>query len=66
MEERLEEKNCHIAALERTIADKEEMIKSRDARIIELERKLAAATTGDLSRYPFTMGVAEDDKQPNI
>lgn len=66
MEERLEEKNCHIAALERTIADKEEMIKSRDAHIAELEHQLAAATTGDLSRYPFTIGVAEENKQPNI
>ncbi len=54
------------AALQRTIADKEEIIKARDARIITLERQLAAATTSDLSRYPFTMGAAEDNKQPNI
>ena len=54
------------ASLQRTIADKEEIIKARDARIITLERQLAAATTGDLSRYPFTMGAAEDNKQPNI
>lgn len=50
------------ASLQRTVADKEEIIKARDARIIELERKLAAATTSDLSRYPFTMGAAEDNK----
>lgn len=62
MEERLAEKNARIADLQRTIADKEEIIKARDARIIELERKLAAATTSDLSRYPFTMGAAEDNK----
>lgn len=55
-----------IKELQRTIADKEEIIKARDARIITLERQLAAATTGDLSRYPFTMGAAEDNKQPNI
>lgn len=66
MEERLAEKDAHVAALERTIADKEEIIKARDARIATLERQLAAATTGDLSRYPFTMGAAEDEKQPNI
>jgi DNA-binding MarR family transcriptional regulator len=54
------------AALQRTVADKEEIIKARDAEIIDLKRQLAAATTGDLSRYPFTMGVAEDNKQPNI
>jgi transcriptional regulator with XRE-family HTH domain len=66
MEERLAEKDAHIADLQRTIADKEEIIKARDARIIELERKLAAATTADLSRYPFTIGAAEDNKRPNI
>ena len=66
MAERLAEKSATIAALQRTIADKEEIIKDRDSRIIELERKLAAATTGDLSRYPFTIGAAEDNKQPNI
>ena len=48
-----------IKELQRTIADKEEIIKARDARIIALERQLAAATTGDLSRYPFTVGAAE-------
>ena len=66
MEERLAEKDVRIAELKATIADKEEIIKAREARIIDLERQLAAATTGDLSRYHFTMGVAEDNKQPNI
>jgi hypothetical protein len=60
------EKQSRIADLERTVAANEEIIKARDARIIALERQLAAATTGDLSRYPFTMGAAEDNKQPNI
>ena len=62
MEERLAEKDVRIAELKDTIAAKEEIIKARDARIITLERQLAAATTGDLSRYPFTMGAAEDEK----
>lgn len=52
-----------ISDLERTISDKEEIIKAREARIIELERQLAAETTSDLSRYPFTIGAAEDGKK---
>lgn len=65
-DETIETLKARIVDLQHTIADKEDMIKSRDARIIALERQLAAATTGDLSRYPFTMGAAEDNKQPNI
>ena len=65
-DETIETLKARIVDLQRTIADKEEIIKARDARIVSLERQLAAATTGDLSRYPFTMGAAEDNKQPNI
>lgn len=60
------EKQSRIADLERTVAAKEEIIKAREARIVDLERQLAAAATSDLSRYPFTMGAAEENKQPNI
>ena len=63
MEDRLAEKNTRIADLQRTIADKEELIKARDTEIINLKRQLAAATTSDLSRYPFVIGTAEDNKQ---
>ena len=56
----IETLKARIVDLQRTIADKEDMIKSRDERIIALERQLAAATTSDLSRYPFTIGAAED------
>jgi len=56
----IETLKARIVDLQRTIADKEDMIKSRDERIIALERQLVAATTGDLSRYPFTIGAAED------
>ena len=66
MEERLAEKDVRIAELKDTIAAKEEIIKARDERIIALERQLAAAATSDLSRYPFTIGAAEDNIQPNI
>lgn len=48
-----------IKELQRTIDDKVEIIKARDALIITLERQLAAATTGDISHYPFTVGAAE-------
>ena len=54
--------NDRIADLQRTIADKEEIIKAREARISELERQLAAAATSDLSRYPFTIGAADEPK----
>ena len=65
-DETIETLKARIVDLQRTIDDKVEIIKARDERIINLERQLAAATTGDLSRYPFTMGAAEDNKQPNI
>ena len=59
MAERLAEKNTHIAALERTIKDKE-------ARIVDLERQLAVATTSDITRYPFKVGVAEELEQTKM
>ena len=55
---------ARIVDLERTIADKETIIKAREARIVALERQLAAATTGDLSRYPFTIGAADERTNP--
>ena len=65
-DETIETLKARIVDLQRTIADKEEIIKARDARIISLERQLAAATTGDLSRYPFAFGAAEHKEQPKI
>lgn len=65
-DETIETLKARITDLQRTIADKEEIIKTRDARIIALERQLAAAATSDLSHYPFAIGAAEDNKQPNI
>ena len=66
MTERLAEKSATIAALQHTIADKEEIIKARDARIADLERQLAAARMSDIDNYHFPIGAAEDNKRPNI
>jgi hypothetical protein len=57
---------ARISDLQRTIADKDTIIRDRESRIITLERQLAAATTSDLSRYPFTIGAAEDNKRSTI
>ena len=62
-DETIETLKARIDDLQQTIADKVEIIKDRDARIIDLERKLAAATTDDLSRYPFTIGAAESENE---
>ena len=64
-DETIETLKARIVDLQSIIADKVEIIKVRESRIIELERQLAAATS-DLSRYPFAIGAAEDNKQPNI
>ena len=61
-DETIDSLKSRIADLQRTIADKEVIIKAREARIAELERKLAAAATSDLSRYPFTIGAADNPK----
>lgn len=55
-----------IASLHRELDAKNETITLQRSRIADLERQLAATATGDLSRYPFTIGAAEDNKQPNI
>ena len=65
-DETIDSLKSRIADLQRTIADKEEIIKAREARIITLERQLADAATSDLSRYPFTIGAAEDGKRTKI
>ena len=66
MQERLSEKDARIAELKNTIADKDTIIKDREARIVALERQLAAAATSDLDNYPFTVGVADDGTHPNV
>lgn len=66
MEDRLAEKDARIAELKDTIAAKEEIIKARDARIVDLERQLAVATTSDITRFPFKVGVAEEMEQTKM
>lgn len=65
-DETIDSLKSRIADLQRTIADKEEIIKAREARIVALERQLASASMSDIERYPFTIGTAEDNKQPHI
>ena len=57
---------ARIVDLQRTIDDKVEIIKAREARILELERLIAQSNTDDLSKYPYTIGVAEHSDKPNI
>lgn len=60
MQERLAEKDARIVALERTIADKETIIKDRNARIDALERQLSAVAKTDIDSWPFSVGVADE------
>lgn len=60
------EMEARIADLQHTISDKDTIIRDREARITTLERQLAAAATSDLSRYPFTIGAAEDNKRSTL
>ena len=66
MQERLSEKDARIIELKNTIADKDTIIKDREARIVALERKLSACATSDLDNYPFSVGVADDGTHPNV
>ena len=63
-DETIDSLKSRIADLQRTIADKEEIIKARDARILELERRIAQSNADDLSKYPYTIGVAEERTNP--
>lgn len=62
--ETIENLKDRIADLQRTIADKEEIIKARDARILELERRIAQSNADDLSHYHFPIGAAEERTNP--
>jgi uncharacterized protein involved in exopolysaccharide biosynthesis len=64
LNQQIAEKQSRIDDLERTVADKDEIIRTRDARILELERRLAQSNADDLSKYPYTIGVAEERTNP--
>jgi len=66
LNQQIAEKQSRIDALERTIADKDAIIKARDARILELERRIAQINAEDLSHYHFPIGAAEHSDKPNI
>ena len=64
-DETIDSLKYRIADLQRTIADKEEIIKARDARILELERRIAQINAEDLSHYHFPIGAAEERTNPH-
>lgn len=55
-----------IASLHRELDSKNETITLQRSRIADLERQLAAARMSDIDNYPFTIGAAEEQQQPNI
>jgi hypothetical protein len=55
-----------IASLRRELDAKNETIALQRSRIADLERQLAAARMSDIDNYPFTIGAAEGEIQPNI
>ena len=65
-DETIETLKARIVDLQHTIDDKVDIIKAREARIVDLERKLSAVVTSDLDNYPFSVGVADDGTHPNV
>ncbi len=66
-ERELSDKNARIVELENTIKDKITIIKAREARIVELEQKIAKMQFSDIDNYPFSVGAAEErQKRKNI
>lgn len=63
-DETIDSLKSRIADLQRTISDKETIIREKDARILSLERQLAAARSSDLQNYPFAIGAAEQQNHP--
>lgn len=63
-DETIETLKARIVDLQRTIDDKVEIIKARDARIVALERQLAAVSTSDIEHWPFSVGVADEGERP--
>lgn len=66
LNQQIAEKQSRIADLEKTIDKKDAIIRDRDVRILELERRLAQIDADELSRYHFPIGAADGKEQPNI
>ena len=66
MADRLADKDAIIQEKQARIVTLEATIKDKDTIILNLQRELAAANMSDVSRYPFTIGAAEDNKHPNM
>ena len=63
-DETIETLKARIVDLQHTIDDKVEIIKAREARIVALERQLAAVSTPDIEHWPFSVGVADEGERP--
>ena len=63
-DETIETLKARIVDLQHTIDDKVEIIKAREARIVALERQLAAVSTPDIEHWPFSTGVADEGDRP--
>ena len=66
-ERELADRDARIVELKNTIEDKITIIKAREARIVELEQKIAKMQFSDIDNYPFSIGAAEErQKRKNI
>lgn len=59
-ERELADRDARIVELKNTIEDKITIIKAREARIVELEQKIAKMQFSDIDNYPFSIGAAEE------
>ena len=59
----LQTKNDLIQSLRDQLAVKAQLIRARDSRILELERRIDQSNADDLSKYHFPIGVAEDQSR---
>lgn len=59
-ERELADRDARIVELKNTIEDKITIIKAREARIVELEQKIAKMQFSDIDNYPFAIGTAEE------
>ena len=53
-----------LAVKDQLITDKDALIRARDSRILELERRIAQLNADDLSNYHFPIGAADERTNP--